>query len=285
MKRKVLGRGLNALIPENLEELDGGIANIETHLISPNQHQPRTRMDEAALAELAASIRAHGVVQPIVVIRSGGGYQLVAGERRWRAAQMAGLKEIPAVVRDFSESQMLEIALIENIQREDLNPIEEARAYQKLMDHFGLLQEEVAKRVGKERSSIANALRLLRLPGLIQELIAERRLSPGHAKALLTLNAEELQLKAAEDILHQNLSVRQTEELARRLLERSPAPASAPPEDPNTEAAEGRLRRQLGTKVRIRRAGAGGRIEIDFYSEEDLHRIYSLIMSETSPHH
>src|SRR5262249_13891181 len=161
-----------------------------------------------------------------------------------------------------------EIALIENIQREDLNPIEEALAYQKLINHFQLVQEEVAKRVGKERSSIANALRLLRLPGIIQELLADRRLSVGHAKALMALSPEELQIKAAEQILHHNLSVRQTEELARRWLEKPPAattPAAAP-EDPNTVAAEERLRRQLGTKVKIKRSGAGGRIEIEFYS-------------------
>lgn len=279
MKRNVLGRGLNALIPEGLSESNNTVATIDISLISPNRHQPRLKIDDKTLTELTASIREHGVVQPVIVTRSGHSYQLVAGERRWRAARLAGLKTIPALVREFTESQLLEIALIENLQREDLNPIDEAVAYQKLMDSFDMSQEEVAKKVGKDRSSVSNSLRLLRLPTIIRDLLSERQLSVGHAKALLTLSSEASQIEAAEQILHQNLSVRQTEELTRRLSETPVAPARpARQEDANTLAAEDRMRLQLGTKVRIKRSGSGGRIEIDFYSEEDLQRIFSLIV-------
>ncbi|MBI1745021.1 MAG: ParB/RepB/Spo0J family partition protein [Acidobacteria bacterium] len=281
MKRNVLGRGLNALIPDGLSGDDAIVSSIRIDAISPNKNQPRAKMNHDSLHELAASIREHGVVQPILVIRAEGGYQIVAGERRWRAAQVAGLKTIPAIIREFTESQLLEVALIENLQREDLNPIDEASAYQKLMELFGFSQETVAKKVGKERSSIANALRLLRLPGIIRELLAERRISVGHAKTLLSLGTEALQHKVVEQILNQNLSVRQSEELVRKVLEnKQPVEKISSPADPNRLAAEDKLRRHLGSKVSIRQTGQGGRIEIEFYSEDDLHRIYTLILGK-----
>jgi ParB family transcriptional regulator, chromosome partitioning protein len=281
MTRKALGRGLGALISdtpllpdkESLQELD-------IELIRPNQFQPRTHFDNKALDELAASIRENGIIQPVVVRRINDSYELIAGERRWRAAQRAGLHKIPAVIRDVPEEKLLEIALIENIQREELNPIEEAKAYQRLTTDLLLTQEEVARRVGKERSSVANYLRLLKLPKEIQTWVEEEKLSMGHARALLAVNFAEDQIKLASSIIDRDLSVRETERSVKRLTQtKDDKPSAAKPAmDPNVKAAEDKLCQYLATKVRIVRSGEKGKIEVEFYSSMDLDRVYSLIL-------
>jgi len=245
--------------------------------------QPRSRFDEAKLDELAQSIRANGVVQPLLVRRQGARYELVAGERRWRAAQRAGLTQIPVVVRDVSDDKLLELALIENIQREDLNPIEEAQAYKKLIDTIGLTQETLAQRVGRDRSYITNYIRLLRLPEDIQQLVQEGRLSTGHARTLLGATEVDLQRRLARKIVELGLSVRQTERLIRDASGESRAVkprVAAKANDANVRDAEAKLRRHLGTQVRILQNGhkAGGKIEVEFYSDEDLDRIYGMLL-------
>ena len=281
MTRKALGRGLGALISdtplhsdkESLQELD--IESIKTNLF-----QPRTHFDAKALDELAASIKENGIIQPVVVRRVEDHYELIAGERRWRAAQRAGLYKIPAVIRDVPEDRLLEIALIENIQREELNPIEEAKAYQRLTTDLLLTQEEVARRVGKERSSVANYLRLLKLPKEIQTWVEEEKLSMGHARALLGVNFAEDQIKLAASIIDRDLSVRETERNVKRLTQTKDVKPSAAKTamDPNVKAAEDKLCQHLATKVRIVRSGDKGKIEVDFYSAMDLDRVYNLIL-------
>ncbi len=272
--RKPLGRGLGALIPGATKPamLDGGDSEHEPQVaidrIRANPRQPRTDFDETALNELAASIRVQGIIQPLLVRPDGeGGYELVAGERRLRAARIAGLREVPIVVREVSDRESLELALIENIQRNDLSPLDEAAAYQHLLDDFGHTQEEIATRVGKSRPAVANALRLLRLPEPIKQEIARGRLSAGHARALLSLESADAQLRAARQILARQLSVRDTEKLAggRRAAE---PPAAR---DPHRAALERELAAALGTRVRILPRGRGGRIEIEYYSNEELH--------------
>ncbi len=273
-----MGRGLSALLPANSYQGDDFL-EIDIDRISPNAQQPRTTFREESLEELAQSIRANGVVQPILVRKHGLGYELVAGERRWRAAQRAGLHKIPAVVKDVPDEKLLELALIENIQREELNPIEEANAYQRLIQDFKLRQEDIARQVGKERSSIANMLRLLRLSPDVQQLVEDSRISMGHARAILSLEDETLQRQVAEDIIAKGLSVRETERIVKRLIEGPPVqPAPAKEADPNLKAAETKLQRTLNTKVRITTGAKGGRIEIDYYSDEDLDRIYHQLM-------
>lgn len=273
-----MGRGLSALLPANSYQGDDFL-EIDIDRISPNAQQPRTTFREESLEELAQSIRANGVVQPILVRKHGLGYELVAGERRWRAAQRAGLHKIPAVVKDVPDEKLLELALIENIQREELNPIEEANAYQRLIQDFKLRQEDIARQVGKERSSIANMLRLLRLSPDVQQLVEDFRISMGHARAILSLEDETLQRQVAEDIIAKGLSVRETERIVRRLIDGPPQQTAQPKEaDPNLKAAETKLQRTLNTKVRITTGAKGGRIEIDYYSDEDLDRIYHQLM-------
>ena len=283
MTRKALGRGLSALLPANSYQGDDFL-EIDIDRISPNAQQPRTTFREESLEELAQSIRANGVVQPILVRKHGLGYELVAGERRWRAAQRAGLHKIPAVVKDVPDEKLLELALIENIQREELNPIEEANAYQRLIQDFNLRQEDIARQVGKERSSIANMLRLLRLSPDVQQLVEDFRISMGHARAILSLEDETLQRQVAEDIIAKGLSVRETERIVRRLIDGPPQQTAQPKEaDPNLKAAETKLQRTLNTKVRITTGAKGGRIEIDYYSDEDLDRIYHHLMGNHPP--
>jgi ParB family chromosome partitioning protein len=274
-KRPALGRGLSALIPDTLPP--AGAADrpleVDSDLLRPNKFQPRTTMDDARIEDLARSIRANGIIQPIVVRRVEGGYEIVAGERRWRAAQRAGLLKVPIVVRDIPEDRLLAAALIENIQREDLNPIEEAHAYRRLADEFHLTQEQIADAVGKDRSSIANYIRLLKLPREVRENVGSGALSMGHARAILGLGDETSQLRVSRDVVARSLSVRETEVLVKRLG--LPAPAKAEPrKDVHTRAAEDQLRFALGTRVRIVRRGKGGRVEIDFSSEDELQRIY-----------
>jgi len=246
--------------------------------------QPRTHFDETALENLASSIRAHGIVQPVLVRRHAGQYELVAGERRWRAARMAGLTKIPVVIKDIPDSNLLEIALLENIQREDLNPIEEAQAYRRLIENVGLTQEALASRVGRDRSYITNYLRLLKLPDDLQQLVIEGRLSTGHARTLLALPHVDTQRRIARQVLDGALSVRATEGLVQRLLDRKPAKEGSPTSksvDPNIRAAENKLRRALGTHVRIVQQTPDGRgkIEISFFNTQDLDRIYTLLSS------
>lgn len=278
MTRKALGKGLGALIPEAQKERAQGVIDVPLNEVLPNRYQPRRRFQEESLKELASSIEAHGVLAPIILRRSGEGYELIAGERRWRAAKMAGLKTIPALVKEASGPAMLELALVENLQREDLNPLEEAEVYRKLSEEFGLTQEEIARRVGKERASVANALRLLRLPDEIKSDLVAGTLTPGHGRALLGLEKISQQLRARERILAQTLSVRESEALVRRIKRgREALVRSGPKASPRIRSLEEELSRILGTKVRITRRGGKGRVEIEFYSDLDLERILEII--------
>jgi len=278
-KRPALGKGLSALIPDFPEPTRASPVEADIDRLEPNDFQPRSYVDDARLQQLAQSIRANGIIQPIVVRRIGDHFQIIAGERRWRAAKVAGLLRVPVVVRDVApgkEQSLLEMALIENIQREDLNPIEEALAYRRLADEFHLRQEDIASAVGKDRASIANFQRLLKLPDEVRSEVASGRLSMGHARALLSLADEADQRRMARDVIARSLSVRETESLVKKIVESSaPGEAAAPkPVDVHTRAAEDRLKLLLGTRVRIVRHGARGRIEIDYGSEAELIRIY-----------
>jgi ParB family transcriptional regulator, chromosome partitioning protein len=278
-QRKALGRGLNALLgtPE-AEATADQLREIDIDRIIPNTQQPRKQFDEDALDELAASIREHGVIQPVVVSALDDGFfQLIAGERRWRASQRAGLLRVPAVVREVGEHDSLELALIENLQREDLNPMEEAYAYERLISDFGLTQEEVARRVGKNRATIANMLRLLRLPSEVQQWLRENRLTTGHAKALLSLSDLNAILESARKIIQGNYSVRQAETLVSRYAQtggKDESASSVETVDPNVKAAVHALEQVLGTKVTVQENGGRGRIELHFYSFEEMNRLY-----------
>ena len=279
-RRSALGKGLSALIPDAPEAPRQGAFEVDIDRLSPNDEQPRAQMDDAKLEELTQSIKANGIIQPILVRRSGNAYRIIAGERRWRAAQRAGLHKVPVVVRDVppgSEQQLLELALVENIQREDLNPVDEALAYQRLADNFSLTQDQIAAAVGKDRSSVANYLRLLKLPEEVRGDLAAGSLSMGHARALLGLTDAASQRQAAREVIARSLSVRDTEALVKKMAAPAssrPAKSEPPPPDVHTRAAEDRMRFALGTKVRIARKGQGGTIEIHFGSEAELNRIY-----------
>ena len=284
-RRPALGKGLSALIPDAPEPVRAGVTDVDIDLLAPNEQQPRLQIDEGKLDELAQSIKANGIIQPILVRRTGSTYRIIAGERRWRAAQRAGLHKVPVVVRDVadgSDKQLLELALIENIQRENLNPIDEAAAYQKLTDEFHLTQDQIAAAVGKDRSSVANFIRLLRLPEEVRADLASGALSMGHARALLALTEAAAQRQAAREVIARGLSVRETELFVKKLAtpasSETPAAVPAEPEkDVHTRAAEDRMRFALGTKVRIVRRGRGGSIHIDFTSENELNRLYELL--------
>ena len=285
-KRPALGRGLSALIPEAAPPPREGAREpsrpleLDIDLLTPNPRQPRTQIDEARLEELAQSIRANGVIQPILVRKVAAGHEIVAGERRWRAAQRAGLLKVPVTVRDVPDDKLLEIALVENIQREDLNPIEEAQAYRRLSDELHLSQEAIATAVGKDRATVANFIRLLRLPSELRNDLSSGALTTGHARALLGLPDEAAQRRVGREVISRSLSVRETEGLVRRELTPAP-PAPAPPGiDPNTRAAEERLKIALGTRVRIVRKRPGGRIEVDFKDESKLQRLYELLTED-----
>jgi len=280
MNRKALGRGLGALLSsDSTIELGAEPSEVEIGSIVPGPMQPRTHFDEASLESLAESIRSHGIVQPLLVRRRGDGYELIAGERRWRAAKLAGISRVPVVVKEVPDDSLLEIALIENIQRENLNPIEEAQAYKKLIETVGLTQEALASRVGRDRSYITNYLRLLKLPDDVQQLVKEGRLSTGHARALLALSHQDLQRRIARQIIDGGLSVRATEQLVQKASEEKPRRPAPIPVDPNIKAAETKLRRALGTQVKILQAADGkGKLEISFFNTQDLDRIYSLLV-------
>ena len=262
------------------------MVEIDLDLIEPNNFQPRTSFDEERLEQLAQSIRANGIIQPLLVRRlSTDRYQLVAGERRWRAAQRAGLHRVPCVVKEIPEDKMLELALIENIQRQELNAIEEAQAYKRLIETLGLTQEMVAQRVGRDRTFITNYLRLLRLPEDIQRMVEAEQISMGHARALLGVDEPEIQRKLAKEVSEKGLSVRQTERAIKRIVEGGETETvTAIKEDPNFKAAEDKLRRRLSSKVHIvvNQKTNGGKIEIEFFDDNDLNRVYEIIMGKES---
>jgi ParB family chromosome partitioning protein len=290
-QRKALGKGLSALLPRKADpspreeaalpvrEPGTRVMSLPLSEIEPNPLQPRTIFDASRLEELANSIEKHGVIQPVLVRKKGAHYEMIAGERRLRAAKLAGLATVPAIIQDHAEGRLLEIALIENIQREDLNPIETAQALERLAREMGLSHEEIASRTGKDRTTITNLIRLLRLPAEVQLLLAERRLSMGHARALLGLTKPELQMQLAEKAAAQGFSVRQVERLVKRVNEPR-EPTDRPIQDPNIKAAAKELESTLGTRVRIvEGSDRHGRIEIEYYSQEDLHRVFELIVS------
>jgi ParB family chromosome partitioning protein len=277
-----LGRGLASLIPQRSPGASGSI-EIATSRIAPNPHQPRKRFNPEGLESLTSSILEHGVLQPILVTETIDGYQLVAGERRLRAAQAAGLDRIPAVVRQLADREQLEVALVENLQREDLDPLETAEAYRQLIDEFGFSQDDLATRVGRARSTVANTLRLLDLAPGVQAAVADGRLTEGHGRALGGLPLE-LQDRVIDSVIGQDLSVRQTEELVRRLRTPRPEPTEARTRqaDPDLERVEEDLRRALGTKVSLARSRRGGRIVIEYYSDEELGRLYERLTGGTA---
>lgn len=280
-RRSGLGRGLEALIPVT-ETPPVGETQVVISAITPNPMQPRTSLHPEALAELAASIREHGLIQPLIVTQQGPDrYQIIAGERRWQAARLAGLATVPVVIKEATPQQALEMALVENIQRADLNPLEEASAYRQLVEEFGLTQEQVADRVGKSRVAVTNTLRLLRLPAEVKQALADDTIHEGHARALLGLPTGELQLAALKAVVAKSLSVRQTEELVRRLrAQPEPRPRRAP-SSPETQALEDKFRETLGTKVNLYRNRQGrGRLVIHFFSEEELQVIFEAIVGD-----
>jgi ParB family chromosome partitioning protein len=284
MNKKVLGRGLSALLGDENRNNKEEFLELDLDLIDPNTEQPRTNFAEPGLEELTQSIRINGVIQPIIVRRKGSRFQIVAGERRWRASQKAGLKKISAVVKDVANDKLLELALIENIQRQELNPIEEARAYKKLVESLGLTQETIAERVGKNRTVITTFLRLLKLPADIQKLVEEEKITAGHARALLMAEDSQAQRILAKKIIDMSLSVREAEKTIKRFGKRESQNVINKQvkvkQDANTKAAETNLRRHFGTQVQILSdgRGTGGKIEIEYYSESDLDRIYQLII-------
>ncbi len=280
-KRPALGRGLSALIPDTplSPQTSARTLEVDTDLLTPNRFQPRTTMDDGRIEELARSIRSNGIIQPIVVRKAESGYEIIAGERRWRASQRAGLLKVPIVIREMPDDRLLAAALIENLQREDLNPMEEAHAYRRLADEFHLTQEQIADAVGKDRSSVANMTRLLRLPLEVRENVAAGTIGMGHARALLSLPDEASQLRWGREVVSKQLSVRETEVLVKKALTPD-TPREAPQKDVHTRAAEDRLRFALGTPVRIVRKQKGGRIEVDFSSEEELQRIYDHLVDK-----
>ena len=281
--KRALGRGLSALIPQASVPVQGdlpasaGIVRIPVERMLRDPAQPRKTFDEAKLRELAESIRTQGVIQPVLVRRDGADYRLIAGERRWRAAQLAGLHEVPAVVRDVTAAEAFELALVENLQRTDLNPLEEAEGYRRLIQEFGLTQDQVGERVGRDRTSVANSLRLLQLPDGVKALLASGALGMGHARALLGMGSGPELVTAAERIVREQLSVRETERLVRTTRVSSSAPSRKPASTTAARAVVEDLQRRLGTKVRLQDRGGKGTLEIDFFSYEDLERILALL--------
>jgi ParB family chromosome partitioning protein len=290
--RRGLGRGISSLIPTTPpaepegKQVEAGVNMLSLDDISPNPSQPRQTFEPEALAELAASIKEHGLIQPIIVTRAASDaatpYNIIAGERRWRASKLAGLKEAPVIIKDATPQAMLELALVENVQRADLNPLEEAVAYETLINEFGLTQAQVAEKVGKSRTAVANTIRLLQLPDAVKQAVLEGQIREGHARALLGLADEQTMTEAMKLVVNRGLSVRQTEELVRRL--NSPAPAPKNEDDlsasPETKAIEDRLRTRLGAKVNLYRTRKGGRIVIHYFSEEELADLYEKLIGD-----
>ena len=289
-QRKALGKGLSALLPSRTAAVaeparikqEGQVTMMPISQIGPNPLQPRSIFDPSRLEELAKSIETNGIIQPLIVRRKGPSFELIAGERRLRAAKLAGLANVPAIVQDYADERVLEIALVEHLQREDLNPIETAQALERLTREMHLSHEEIANRTGKDRTTITNMIRLLRLPSNVQLLLAERRLSMGHARAILGLPTSELQTQLAEKAAAQGFSVRQVERLVKKVNEPR-EPTDKLPEDPNVKIAIQEMERVLGTRVRIiQKTEQHGRIEIEYYSQEELQRVYEFITSTAS---
>jgi ParB family chromosome partitioning protein len=283
-KKPALGRGLGALIPHHVQpQQRNEPAQLRIEQIQPNPHQPRQKFDDDKLRELAESIMEHGLIQPIVVTQIDDHYQIIAGERRWRAAKIAGLEALPVFIKESTPQQMLELALVENIQRADLNPLEEAEAYAQLMEEFGLTQEVVAQRVGKSRTAIANTLRLLKLPDTLKAALADGQISEGHARALLAVSRPRAQQEALQTVIERGLTVRQTEALARQLAAGPPKPKrSRSPLTPHDKDLLQRFQSKLGTKIEMTRndTADGGRLVIHFYSDEELQAIFDAILGE-----
>ena len=296
-KHTGLGKGLDALIPSGFQQEQGfqadgqpqlrtigGVLTVPVEQIVPNPRQPRSSFEPTALQELAASIKEHGIIQPLLVSRDddGTGYTLIAGERRWQASKLAGLTEVPVIVRQTSDQQKLELALIENVQRADLNPLEEAHAYRQLTDEFALSHEQIAERVGKSRVAVTNTLRLLKLPELVQQALVDGRITEGHARALLALSTPQAMEAALRTVTAQEMTVRQTEELVRKLSGEKPSLKPRPVASPDTLALEERIRTSLGTKVSLKAGNKGnGSLTLFFYSEEELNVLLSRLIDET----
>jgi len=280
-KRPALGKGIGALLSSAAQEGGKKYFSCPIEELKPHSQQPRKTFDDGKMSELVASVREKGIIQPLVVRQLSDHYQIIAGERRWRAAQKAGLDRVPVVIQDVSEDWALEIALIENIQREDLNPLEEASAYRHLMDSFDLSQEEIAKRVGKDRSTVANALRLLRLPGKVKDDLMASRLSMGHARALLSLEDDEDIAEASDEVIRKKLSVRETEKLVKKIKAFNGVRPTAAPVvkdvDPNILELENILKQALGAQVKLVSKGKGGRIEINYHDQDELDRLLDLM--------
>lgn len=292
--KKGLGKGLDSLIPKSgvneintiskkqiSEKVEKDITSIKINLIEPNRNQPRKNFDEDALVELADSIKQYGIIQPLVVQKKDDYYEIIAGERRWRAAKQAGLKEVPVIIKDYSEQEVVEIALIENIQREDLNPIEEAMAYKRLLTEFNLKQDQVAERVSKSRTAVTNSMRLLKLSEEVQQMVIENLISSGHARALLSIDDKKLQIQLATKIMDEKLSVRETEKLIKSIL--NPKQKKEKEEIENKfiyEDIENKIKEIVGTKVKVNhKANGKGKIEIEYYSNAELERIFDLFLS------
>ena len=284
VKKSGLGRGFDAIFADNsVEDISTGNSTTKVKLmdIEPNREQPRKQFDEDALAELSDSIAQHGVLQPLLVRpMPDGGYQLVAGERRWRASRMAGLTEVPVVIRDLTDAQVAELALVENLQRENLNPLEEANGYKELSDKFGYTQEKISEIVGKSRPSIANALRLLNLPEDVQEMVSEGKLSMGHARAILSLPDDKMKTDLAKLVIQNDLSVRETERIARNMVKEAPKKSKAKKRNPYYDEAELALSEVLGRKVKITKSSKKGALEIEFFDDADLKKLLKIFDNE-----
>ncbi len=282
--KKGLGKGLGALISTAEADDISGVKELRINEIEPNAGQPRKHFNDEKLAQLAESIKQHGVVQPLIVQKDGNTYKIVAGERRWRASRLAGLQTIPVIIRDLSSKQVMEIALIENLQREDLNPIEEAEAYEKLMDEYGMTQEEISVTVGKSRPAIANSIRLLSLQDTIKKMVIAGDITSGHARALLSIEDKAVQLKAVEEIIKKGLNVRDTELLVKRLTALPKSIKKKNVQDVEYQAIEERFREVFGTKVKIMNNKKNGKILIEYYSMDELDRIINIVekMSKNS---
>ena len=284
VKKSGLGRGFDAIFADNsVEDISTGNSTTKVKLldIEPNREQPRKQFDEEALAELSDSIAQHGVLQPLLVRpMPDGGYQLVAGERRWRASRMAGLTEVPVVIRDLTDAQVAELALVENLQRENLNPLEEANGYKELSDKFGYTQEKISEIVGKSRPSIANALRLLNLPETVQEMVSDGSLSMGHARAILSLPDDKMKTDLAKLVIANDLSVRETERIARNMMKEAPSVKKTKKRNPYYDEAELALSEVLGRKVKITKSSKKGALEIEFFDDADLKKLLKIFDNE-----
>lgn len=276
-----LGRGLEALIPDAYEDVEkkveSGLSQVDINKLSPNEYQPRRTFDDEKLQELAVSIKENGIIQPIIVMKTGAFYQIIAGERRWRAAKIAGLKNVPVIIKELTEKEVMEISLIENLQREDLNPIEEAMAYKRLIDEYSLTQDEIAKRIGKSRPVITNSLRLLNLDSRVIQYIVEGTISEGHGRVLAGIESNELQYEIAKKIIDESLNVRQTEKLVKMSGKNKSKVKDNTKKDIFIKEIEDKLKGVLGTKVVINKGKRKGKIEIEYYSQEDLNRILEIL--------